>query len=659
MLKKSAVLLLLSLTVSADANYQCLQYFYMNPNTKGMNKKETDAYYASLGKNILERIYQLPAQQRQEALAKEIYMPMFRNSFETEYTVQSHPAFIDIVKKIMFAPETITDAERANWSSRESTLQNYFSLNHLTVPHQEREAERIFTAMRPKEDYDQRTGKFELTQFEKVVLRTARVIGRDFDLFDKTKMEISAEAIKKMKKDFLSFFTFGGKKMTDAEFNALYDKYILSDDPLNESRYDLAQIYDQKFVTADMIAARNQRKHDISMKFHNDFNQKNEKELMRDVALHAALKGINQRLVKDADFAASLKHVRLSVSALNGKPFETAADFGAWLEKENTFFTEGLRLINEPGAKQKMIRLIDGMDGTTGYKEQLKRIEADLNMMNPADVKLSQFVRSDLGQRLFKVAREELQHAQPGLLGGPPRLTPRALEQAFKRKLDLLEEVLHVKRTNSVVFDAIFKFKLKRGALNWEEVNEVYNILTYDSKLRPLNLAEFDPTSKFGFCFGRAFFANVILQKHGVHKDSIRKVFVYGPMSGGLFGWGFHVATMVAREDGGFWVIDPTHGKPETLEEWFAKYKVASKDGRIKMDITEAERFGRNFWGTPDMSGNLKVNYASIWNKIVGTDIQYFRDNIRHLDTNNFDRERAGVFKDLFDRILDAADMGY
>ncbi len=598
---------------------------------------------------------------------------MFRDAFQTEFSVQLLPEFVEMFRKIMFDPDSITADEKYRWyQGPNNLLFSYLGLNHLTNDKQENTAEVLLSTLRPNDVQLSKKGKalkIEMTPIELVALRVSKIIGRDFDLFEGTQFEVSEKDIKEMKKRFLAIFTFNGKSLNDAEFQAFYDKNIVKDDVMGDSRYDLAQTYNPEYVTKEMISARNHRRLDQTMKWENSFNIDNKKLLESDPAYKAAYDGLNRRIEQDPGLMESIKHVRLALGRKMGKTggISSVKELSDWIDQENLFYKEGLAKLAERGVDKKIEFLTAGMTEETNHKAQGKKVDDLLAQMvvegkvtKAEKDKMLEFFNSELGKRLFQIAREELKHMKPRIFGiFKPKITARVMKKAFEKQLDLLEEVTELKKNNLIMLDIIYRFKMTRTRLNWTEVNEVYNILTYDSKLRPLNLVEFDPTSKFGFCFGRAFFANLILQHHGVHKDSIKKVFVYGPMSGGLFGWGFHVATMVAREDGGFWVIDPTHGKPETLQEWFAHYEVASKDGRIKMDIAEGERFGRNFWGTPDMN-ELKGNYGSVWNKIFGTEIQYFKDNMQHMDKNNFDREReVGPFKYLFDKILDAADVGY
>lgn len=138
----------------------------------------------------------------------------------------------------------------------------------------------------------------------------------------------------------------------------------------------------------------------------------------------------------------------------------------------------------------------------------------------------------------------------------------------------------------------------RKLALNFEEANALLsdvtnnNIAKYDSRLK------YDPQGSLGFCFGRALTAHLLAMKRGVDKNSIRKVFVSGTMNtpDGIT-WSFHVATLIAKKGGGFWVIDPNFLEVQTLENWFATYEKQSPDQRIRIFITPAARFGSEGFG--------------------------------------------------------------
>lgn len=667
MIKKSIVFTLIGVSAWADPAPICRQFYDADAGVKAEFKKTSDREVKA--KNIISK--------EQRKRNEEIYFPMFEDAFKTEFSESSlDPQFKELFRKLLFEPTSLSDVDwarlrngvdhkvaRGSENVDGSGLKYYFNFNHQTIEKQERQAEAILSKMRGK--------TVELDQLEKVALRMTRVIGRDYHYFEGTPLQFDKQEIERMKNRFLKLFEVGNVRLTDQEIKELHKFKVLEDDIMSDSRYDLAQDYNPKHVTNEMIEKQNNILVATSEKWKNPVEMQREELLKRDPALRASLRALNEKLVESKELRDSLKFVRLAVANLIGKeqPFKDSKEFGTWLETQNEFLKQGLERLREPGVAAKLARLTEGLTDKSLYQEHMNVLARKMDFTKEDDVKMMEFYQSPLGERLFVIARNELKTLKGGLFGIKPKVTPKVMVDALEKNVRLLDDVLEIKRANPVILDAIYNFKLKRTGLTEFEANEIFNILTYDSSLRPLNLVKFDPNSRFGFCFGRAYFANLILQKHGVHRDSIKKIFIYGPMKGGFFGWNFHVATIVSREDGGFWVMDPSHGKPEKLEDWLNHYRDhkkngkvvqgASKNDRLKAHITDGDRFGRNHWGTPDWDTNLKINYPSVWNKMIGSDINYFRDNMEHLEKVDFDKEKKGAFKALFDNILDAANLGY
>ena len=108
--------------------------------------------------------------------------------------------------------------------------------------------------------------------------------------------------------------------------------------------------------------------------------------------------------------------------------------------------------------------------------------------------------------------------------------------------------------------------------------------------MRALKL--YDPKNCIGFCFGRAMAIHIDLLARGLNKDAIRKAYLVGEMQYGGIKWGFHVATIIRMEDGSWLAIDPEAGKLLTLQEWFKEYEAISTDKKLRLYITEADKFG-------------------------------------------------------------------
>ncbi|HXH32091.1 MAG TPA: hypothetical protein VNJ01_14905 [Bacteriovoracaceae bacterium] len=106
------------------------------------------------------------------------------------------------------------------------------------------------------------------------------------------------------------------------------------------------------------------------------------------------------------------------------------------------------------------------------------------------------------------------------------------------------------------------------------------------------NDRKYDPTYGIGFCFGRALFVDLYLTLNGFNQGSIKKIFVVGPMTND---WSWHVATMVQGLDENkkekWLVLDPIIFKVVEVVEWFKDFEAISADGKIRMYITEANKF--------------------------------------------------------------------
>ncbi len=106
------------------------------------------------------------------------------------------------------------------------------------------------------------------------------------------------------------------------------------------------------------------------------------------------------------------------------------------------------------------------------------------------------------------------------------------------------------------------------------------------------NDRKYDPTYGIGFCFGRALFVDRFLTLNGFAQGSIKKIFVVGPMTND---WGWHVATMVQSLDEKnretWLVLDPIIFKVVAVEEWFKDFEKISVDGKLRLYVTEAQKF--------------------------------------------------------------------
>lgn len=586
----------------------------------------------------------------------EVFFPMFVKSFETEFGVAMNEGYKKLLKKIILFPEQITPAEEINlknggYDNEGFSLKYYMQLNHLTVKVQEQGAEKILSQLRNE--------KIQLSQEDLVVLRFSKIIGRDYDLFDGTPKAVSEEQIKQMKYNFLKYFTFAGKPLSKEEFDVLFKKNITTDDPMAEIRYDLAQEYDPKVVTNKMILNRNHRRLIQLKEYESEFRIKQMEGITGNKEQEVKLANLNKLLSEDKDLRDALDTLRREYWYNEGRHqnFENVReleDFIVLKDRQLVALRQKLRNISDDVDFKKLSKFLRPNHEFTTFIKELKEKKLILSSSKAANQKLIAFFERENsgGLEIFRLARE--------LKNLKKDITESSLESIIDQKLLHFEKLYELANNdeNQSQLELIRRTKMIKTALTEEEAKDIFRIMAYTSGIRLIDIVKYDPASKFGFCFGRAFFGNLIMLQNGIHRDSIKKVFVYGPMRGGLFGWGFHVAVMVEKEGGGFWVLDPSHGSIETIESWYAHYEKASKDGRIKMDIAAGDRFGRSGFN-PASWDSLRKDYDSILNEKYGTKYKYFVDVLKVLAGSKFSEEKdKSLFVKGFDKALEMMGIG-
>lgn len=154
--------------------------------------------------------------------------------------------------------------------------------------------------------------------------------------------------------------------------------------------------------------------------------------------------------------------------------------------------------------------------------------------------------------------------------------------------------------------------------------------------------SKYDPRGTLGFCFGRALYAHLELLRHGVSKDSIKKVFIVGPMKSGGVDWQFHVATIVrAKDRQGWYAMDTFVGKVLPVEEWFKRFQGYSTDNKLRLYITEPTKIGPSSWEYNIQQGGL---FDKFYNGYFEDLFKYFRKNPLPED-KKFIRECGKVFR--------------
>jgi hypothetical protein len=284
--------------------------------------------------------------------------------------------------------------------------------------------------------------------------------------------------------------------------------------------------------------------------------------------------------------------------------------------------------------KQRFLKLF-------GFKEEEIRLLYELDIVNDNFLAESRYELSSL------YAKEDV----------PTELIYKKNEMVFaaakKFKNSVSKKIELMKTEKPELYNRLKKEgRIPRAALNYKQAEKLLDVVTFNSHTRLMALKKYDPKGIFGFCFGRAHIMEDVLDHHGVHQDSIKRVFVAGPMKGfsSRVTWGYHVATMVSRTGGGFWVLDPVIGKPMILEEWFDHYNKTSKDGRLRLFITNGSRFGQ--------VGFNDVTKAELYKD--GSYNDYFNNSKKSLQKNNYGEEKdISPLIQGFNKVLDFLNLSF
>lgn len=100
--------------------------------------------------------------------------------------------------------------------------------------------------------------------------------------------------------------------------------------------------------------------------------------------------------------------------------------------------------------------------------------------------------------------------------------------------------------------------------------------------------------SSVGYCFGRATLAHLELLRRGVDAKYIRKIFIIGELKYNLDIWELHVATIVNKKGGGWWVLDGLFHKTLDLEDWYKeilKIAVSKKNPKVSLFLADPVKF--------------------------------------------------------------------
>lgn len=138
----------------------------------------------------------------------------------------------------------------------------------------------------------------------------------------------------------------------------------------------------------------------------------------------------------------------------------------------------------------------------------------------------------------------------------------------------------------------------QKTGLTQLEIESIFQFIKNNKVASIEALSKYDPEGKIGLCFARAALAHREARLAGLNRNQIRKIFVIGKIQNTLSEpWGYHMATVVRRDDGKWVALDTYLQKPTIIEEWFDHMKSSSvKDKRnnvfpIRYYSTSASRF--------------------------------------------------------------------
>ena len=138
------------------------------------------------------------------------------------------------------------------------------------------------------------------------------------------------------------------------------------------------------------------------------------------------------------------------------------------------------------------------------------------------------------------------------------------------------------------------------------------------------------PGTEIGYCFGRATYAHLALLKLGVDKDSIRKIWLVGPMVTNSITWQFHVAATVRTTDGKCMVVDNFTGKLMEISDWVNFfYKYNAKPQKLRVYITSASKFSVSLASYNPVRLGLNVSSEVDWYR------HYFFDLMKWFQKND------------------------
>ncbi len=140
------------------------------------------------------------------------------------------------------------------------------------------------------------------------------------------------------------------------------------------------------------------------------------------------------------------------------------------------------------------------------------------------------------------------------------------------------------------------------------------------------------PGTEIGYCFGRATYVHLALLKLGVDRNSIRKVWLVGPMVAGNINWAFHVAVVVRVSEPGsstdqWMVVDNVTGKLLEVRSWAANFiPYNSQFKNLRLYVTDPSKFSVSLGKYSRIQMGLDLSAKDDWYRHYFADLMaWFR----------------------------------
>lgn len=213
-----------------------------------------------------------------------------------------------------------------------------------------------------------------------------------------------------------------------------------------------------------------------------------------------------------------------------------------------------------------------------------------------------------------------------------------------------ISQGLNFDELNKKIFDSLENYRPEENpyrspGIDYEQGQKIMKALLQEDFYKNAQ-TQYDVERNLGLCFGRAIYLHLMLLKYGVNKDSIKKIFVIGPMDSGsgAIVWQFHVATIVKdSQSNKWWALDTNFDKPILVEDWMYQMKrksldktfrlfrepLVDKTKSLRFYVTDAQKIGPSGWEYNIKPGGL---FDSFYNN-------YFKDMFKSLSSRIIPRD--------------------